>query len=165
MAPRREPVSAVPEEMQFSLVQDPWLRLQRLLRLAPREGLGARRRAVFFALLGWLPLVVWAGATGRLQHGGDPESLWGHLGIHVRCLLAIPLFVLSEPWADRILGLLVSNFVRSGLVRREEQARLTGVLRSVTRWRDALWIWLVLVACVVLATAASLRQVGMGDAV
>ena len=158
-------MSVAVDEMRFSLVQDPWLRLQRLLRLAPRQGLGARRRAVFFALLGWLPLVIWAAATGRLQHEGDPESLLRHLGIHIRCLLAIPLFVLSEPWADRVFGLIVGNFGSSGLVRPEERARLAEALRSVARWRDALWIWLVLVACVALATAVTLRQVEFGDAV
>ncbi len=157
-------MSVGPEEMRFSLVQDPWLRLQRLLRLAPREGLGARRRAVFFALLGWLPLVIWAGATGRLQNGSDPESLLRHLGVHVRCLLAIPLFILSEPWADRILALIVKNFVHSGLVRPEEQARLAGALRSVARWRDSLWSGTILLALVVLLTAASHRQAGVDDA-
>jgi hypothetical protein len=158
-------VSVGPEEMRFSLVQDPWLRLQRLLRLAPREGLGARRRAVFFALLGWLPLVVWAGATGRLQNGSDPESLWRHLGVHVRCLLAIPLFVLSEPWSDRILGIIVGNFVPSGLVRPEEQAHLAGALRSVERWRDSRWIWTLLAAIVVLVIASSPWQGAVDDVV
>jgi hypothetical protein len=47
-----------------SLVDDVALRLQRQVGLVPARGLGVVRRAVFFALLTWLPLVAWALYTG-----------------------------------------------------------------------------------------------------
>jgi hypothetical protein len=43
-----------------SLVDDVALRLQRQVGLVPARGLGVVRRAVFFTLLTWLPLVAWA---------------------------------------------------------------------------------------------------------
>ena len=42
------------------------LRWLRRLHLVPADGLGARRRALFLALLTWLPIVAWAMLTGRL---------------------------------------------------------------------------------------------------
>ena len=42
-----------------SLVDDLALRLQRQVGLVPARGLGVVRRAVFFTLLTWLPLVAW----------------------------------------------------------------------------------------------------------
>ena len=42
----------------FSLIDDPLVRLQRALRLAPREGFRAPRRALFFLLVTWAPIMV-----------------------------------------------------------------------------------------------------------
>ncbi|MBN8511177.1 MAG: hypothetical protein J0L57_21525, partial [Burkholderiales bacterium] len=78
------------------------LRWLRRLRLAPRQGLGAGRRALGLALLTWLPIAAWALATGRADGPGDPgESLLRHYGVHVRCLLVIPLLILAEPMLNR----------------------------------------------------------------
>jgi hypothetical protein len=123
-------------DVEFSLVDDPPLRLQRALRIAPRTGYGAGRRAALLVLVTWAPVIVWAAARGLL----GPE-LWGehairHLGFHARCLLAIPLLVLSGPLAARVLAAMVANFVHSGLVGQEQRAAFTQALRSVERLRD-----------------------------
>ena len=51
------------------------------------------RRAIFFALITWLPIVLWAALNERLLNAGTGEPLLKHFGIHVRCLVAIPLFI------------------------------------------------------------------------
>jgi len=141
-------------DVEFSLVDDPPLRLQRALRIAPRAGYGAGRRSVLFVLVTWAPVIVWAAARGLL----GPE-LWGehairHLGFHVRCLLAIPLLVLSGPLAARMLAAMVANFVHSGLVGQEQRAGFTQALRSVERLRDNVLIWIgIAVAVVAIAVA------------
>ncbi len=54
------------EELEISLVKDdPLYRLQRRIGLIPEHGLGLIRRAVFYALLAWLPIAVWAVVKGR----------------------------------------------------------------------------------------------------
>ena len=147
----------------FSLVQDPLLRLQRALRLAPRAGFGAPRRAILLALVTWLPIMVWAVATGRLQPGSGPENLLRHFGVHVRCLLALPLLVMSEPFADRIVGFITANFLQSGLVRPEDRSRFDAVIRSVERWRDSWVVWLALAGLVVLTTVTGDLRVKDAD--
>ena len=58
----------------ISLVRDDLLfRIQRRIGLIPSQGLGVVRRAIFFALLAWLPIVVWAGYTGRALPGVADE--------------------------------------------------------------------------------------------
>ena len=47
-------------DIEFSLVDDPPLRLQRALRIAPRAGYGAGRRAALLMLVTWAPVIVWA---------------------------------------------------------------------------------------------------------
>jgi hypothetical protein len=82
-----------------SLVDDVALRLQRQVGLVPARGLGVVRRAVFFALLTWLPLVVWALYMGRILPGGVDEPLVMHFGVLVRFLLAVPALILGEAMA------------------------------------------------------------------
>ena len=42
------------------------LRWFRRLHLVPPNGIGAGRRAMFLALLTWLPIAAWAAVAGRL---------------------------------------------------------------------------------------------------
>src|SRR5262245_29716307 len=149
-------------EVEFSLVDDPLLRLQRALRLAPRQGFAPLRRALFFVAISWLPIMVWAAASGHLQPAGWQESLTSHLGIHVRCLLAIPLFVLSEPLAHYVIGVIVGNFPASGLIRDDERGRFSEVLRSVERWRDSKAVWAGIVVLVV-GAVLGVKQRVMAD--
>ena len=80
----------------FSLVRnDALFRLQRAIGLIPPDGSGILRRAIAYGLFCWIPIVVWALMTGRMMSHDDPESLAGHYGIHVRCLIAIPLLVMA----------------------------------------------------------------------
>ena len=142
----------------FSLVEDPLLRLQRALRFAPHQGFGAPKRAVVLALFTWLPAMVWAVVTGHLQVGEGGEFALRHLGVHIRCLLAIPLFVLSEPIANRVIGLIADNFAVSGLVRSEDSSRFAAVIRSIERWRDAKVVWFVITGLVVVAALVARRS-------
>jgi hypothetical protein len=142
-----------PPDLAFSLVDDPLLRLQRMLRLAPAEGFGPLRRTLLLVAVTWLPIIVWAAASGYLPLSKWQDSITGHLGVHVRCLLAIPLFIFSEPIANRVIQLIVGNFVPSGLVHPDDRGKFTAVLRSVERWRDSKLVWggiLALVTVIVL---------------
>ena len=76
------------------------LLIQRKLFIAPAEGLGVVRRAIFFSLLAWLPIAIWAAYQGRFMTVGDTsEPLLMHFGIHMRGLIAIPLLILAEALA------------------------------------------------------------------
>lgn len=101
----------------------------------------------------WVPIIAWAVATGHLKVG-QADAIFQHLGVHVRCLVAIPLFILSEPLADRVFAALIANFVASGLIASDEKARFTDVLRSVARLRDSTLIWIGF-AVVAAATAVT----------
>ena len=104
-------------ESAFSPVDnDPPLGWQRKLRLAPAEGFGVARRAALFAAIAWLPAAIWAALTHRLWEGAPGESLLLHFGVHVRCLIAIPLFVVAEATVHKGLSRLTRQFTESGIV-------------------------------------------------
>ena len=142
---------AAPEAV-FSLLDDPLMRLLRALHLAPQAGFRAPGRAVLIALLSWVPIAAWAAATGRLGALAFSDGAVRHLELHVRCLLALPLLVLSEPIADRVIGAIVANFPVSGLVRDIERPAFDRVITSTKRLRDSGLVWSVIAAIVVLVT-------------
>ena len=137
-------------ELALSLVRgDASLRLQRAIGLVPRQGLGVGRRAVFFAALTWLPIAVWALLAGRVVPGAAPEPLLQHFGVHVRCLVAIPLFVVAEGVAHGVSTRLLPYFLRSGLVTDRERPRFEEILRRSARLRDSTLPWVVVLGAIV----------------
>jgi|SoiMethySBSTD1v2_1073268.scaffolds.fasta_scaffold74018_3 hypothetical protein len=145
-APQFVPFSKSDMEVpvSFSPVDDePPLRWQRAVHLAPRDGLGVVRRAVFFALFTWLPIAAWAFVRGRFLEAPAGEPLLQHYGIHVRCLVAIPLLILGEATLHAAGLRYLPQFVRNGLVDDATRPRFDGVLRAVRQWRDASLPWLL----------------------
>lgn len=117
------------DELTFSLVRhDPWFRLQRVVGLIPASRLGIVRRCLVFALVTWLPIAIWALYWRRAFPGEIAEPLLQHFGVHVRCLLAIPLLVIAEIAGELIPQSFVRYFVTSGLVT-DDTRTLIGVNR------------------------------------
>lgn len=141
------------DELTFSLVRgDPWFHLQRAVGLIPASGLGIVRRCLVFALVTWLPLAIWALYWRRVFPGEIPEPLLQHFGVHVRCLLAIPLLVIAEIAGNLIPQDFVRYFVTSGLVQDAERSRFVQILRSTERLRDAWPAWAAILVIVLLNT-------------
>ncbi len=133
------------DEFEVSLVRgDVLLRLQRAIGLVPREGLGVGRRAVALALLTWAPIAIWALIQNRALGGAVDEPLLQHLGIQVRCLIAIPLFVIAEGVAHGVTTRLVPHFLRSGLVAEADRERFREIVRGAARLRDNTLPWVVM---------------------
>jgi hypothetical protein len=144
-----------------SLVDDVALRLQRQVGLVPARGLGVVRRAVFFTLLTWLPLVAWAVYRGRILPGGVDEPLVMHFGVHVRFLLAVPALILGEAMAQRVSTTLIPYFLTSGVVPPAQRGAFVRVVSSVARLRDRVLPWVLIV--VVVAAWTILQPVAAGS--
>lgn len=136
-------------EFAISLIRDDlWFRLQRRIGLIPEHGLGLVRRAVFFALLAWLPIAAWALVTGRALPGTVSEPLLQHFGIHVRFLVAVPLLILGEGIAHNLTTRLIPYFHTSGLVREEQREAFREILWGMIRLRGSTLPWVVIVAII-----------------
>ncbi|WP_231501734.1 hypothetical protein [Bordetella petrii] len=142
----------------FSLVRnDPFYRLQRRIGLIPANGDGFKRRALLYALVAWLPLVVASWLAGTVvESAGIAEPLLGHIGIHVRCLVAIPLLVLAEGLAQRTIPLFMREFRRTGLIGDAQAPQFEQVLAGVLRLRNRALPWVVIIGLVAAWTAAFL---------
>jgi hypothetical protein len=143
----------------LSLVRNDFLfRIQRRVGLIPAEGLGLVRRAVFWSLLAWAPIALWAWFTGRAVGAESNEPLLAHFGVHVRFLVAVPLLILAEGLAHSLTSKLLPQFVRSGLVPEGALPRFREALAGIARLRDAT---LPGIAIVALALAlATIPEIG-----
>jgi hypothetical protein len=137
--------------MGVSLVRgDALFRLQRAVGLIPSDGLGLARRILLFVAVTWLPLVLWAAWRGRVVAGGADDPLLAHFGIHVRCLVAIPLLVLAEGVAQAVLGRVVPQFLRTGLIA--DRGAFERVIGEVAQLRDRSLPWVVMLGLVAVWT-------------
>jgi hypothetical protein len=140
---------AIDESPEFSLIRDDLpFRLQRRVGLIPEQGLGTVRRAVFFALLTWLPIAVWAVFNERALTGHVDEPLLQHFGIHVRFLIAVPLFIIGEAMMHKLLARLIPYFLTSGLIQDEQQGIFKEIIQSVIRLRNLTKPWLIIIVLI-----------------
>ncbi|MGR9088708.1 MAG: hypothetical protein ACU841_16790 [Gammaproteobacteria bacterium] len=136
-------------DLSISLFRDDLLfRVQRRVGLIPKQGLGLVRRAVFFAMLAWLPIAVWAAFTGRALPGAVGEPLLQHFGIHVRFLIAIPLLILAEGTAHSLTLRLIPYFRTSGLVPEGQHESFREALHGMIRLRNSTLPWAVIIAII-----------------
>jgi hypothetical protein len=141
----------------FFVGKDPFFRLQRAIGLAPPHDLGVKRRALFFALLCWLPIVVPASLAGRTFGGEISEPLLLHFAIHSRCLIAIPLFIIGESALLR-LELLIRHFVVSGLVGESSMPSFRSALNVADRLMNSWWVFAILVSLVAANVIFAVQQ-------
>jgi len=79
-----------------------------------------------------------------------PEPLLQHFGVHVRFLVAVPLFIIDDALAQWVLEEIIPYFVHSGLVRDADRQRFAAIVESARHWRDG-WRPLVGIAGIVIA--------------
>lgn len=134
---------------------DPAFRLQQKLGLIPGTGLGIARRAVFWSLLAWLPIAAWAVWTGRAVTATSGEPLLAHFGIHVRFLVAIPLFIFAESAVHGMCARLLPRLVTTGIVPPEELPAMQALLQRLARLRDSVLPWIAILGIVLAGVTAS----------
>jgi hypothetical protein len=149
--PKRDEGSrpAADPELALSFVRDDWpFRMLRKLGLVPATGLGVVRRAVFFTLLAWLPLAIWAWQAKRALPGAPGEPLLQHFGVQVRCLIAIPLLILAQAFAHKTTTRLIPWFEKSGVVPEGKRGDFERIVRGVHRLRNATLPWVLILGLV-----------------
>lgn len=137
----------VTAEWSLSLIRgDLLFRVQRKLGLIPQQGLGIARRAVFWSLLAWLPVALWAWQRGNFLPAEGSEALLAHYGVNVRLLLGVPLFIIAEGMMHGTLSALLPRLVSSGVVPPSQHDRLRAVLKGVANLRDSVLPWIAIAA-------------------
>ena len=131
------------EDPGLSLVRgDAAFRFQRFIGLIPKDGLGIARRAIFYALVTWLPMAIWAWTQHRFISAEGSEPMMQHFGIHVRFLLALPLMIVAEGMVQLIMPRVIPYFLTSGVLPPSEEGKFRDVISGVLRMRDRSLPWI-----------------------
>ena len=157
MTSLHEPTSVEAAALDFSLVRDDSLHdAQRAAHLMPPRGFGLLRRIGCLIAVTWLPLAIAAILNRRAFEGTEP--LLQHFGVHVRCLVAIPLFIAAEPFAETMGRRILSYFLSSRLVPDSQRAAFVQVVLSCRRLLRSRWALLGVLAVVAAQTTVSIRD-------
>ncbi len=134
---------------EFNLFGGPLHRLGRRLGLV--RGYDTFRLGVALGLLAWTVLVILA----LLKGAGDKVFALEAIGVHIRFLVAIPLFFLCETWVGPRMTEFAHDIVSSGVVPESGRPALAEVIRRVDRMKDP---WLVEVVFLLLVIAFVIVQ-------
>jgi hypothetical protein len=151
---QQEPTSRVNQTplaklSDFSLMSGgPLFQLLRRMRLSG-DGLEmARRRVLSAVLLIWPPLLVLSIVEGQAWGGGVALPFLHDIETHLRLLVAVPLLILAEILAHRVLPEIVRQFEENGLIRDEARPRFDAAIASALRLRNSVVAELLLIALV-----------------
>jgi hypothetical protein len=124
---------------EFSLIRGgPTYRIwQRLHLLRPPLGL-VTRRILYLPLIAWLPLAILVEISGKdLASAARPFFL--DFEVHVRFLIALPLFIAGEIANELYLRNIVRQFPERRIITPENLSRFNGILSSTNALRDSVW--------------------------
>jgi hypothetical protein len=124
--------------------------------------IGARTRAILFAVVTWVPLAVLTIVEGRFWGTGWVFSR--DMAAYARLLLAGPMLVGIEPWAERQLSTAIASWRTSELVPSGQQGAFDRFLNKLAVWRGSYLpeIALAFLACALTAIGLA-SKVEHGD--
>jgi len=104
------------------------------------------RRILFFALLTWLPLLLFSAASGYLLETSVNVPFLYDLETHVRFLVALPLLLVAELLVHQRMRIVVRQFIERGIISAETRPRFDACIVSALRLRNSVWLETGLIA-------------------
>jgi hypothetical protein len=137
--------------------------LRRLKLGQPLSNAALLRNAAILVLVTWIPLALLTAAQG-LALRGIAIPFVDDLSAHVRFLVAVPLFIVAEGAVGARIRVTIAHFVVARLIRDEDRERFGRIITTAVALRDSRTAAVTLLAIVVLASWASMKQ-GLGTAI
>jgi len=152
---RSLPAGSFPDRsLGFSLVRGgPFYRVIRSLGLARFDEPDGGRLASLLVAIAWIPLAVLS-IVERVRTGRVPPAVVDY-AVHIRFLIAIPLFCVAERLLDRRTRRCVDRFAFEPWTEEGEEG-VARVAEAAARWRDAIAPEAVLLLAAVLGSQAIL---------
>jgi hypothetical protein len=104
-------------------------------------------RAIAIAMIAWLPLVAFTFTEG-LAFSGVPMPFFHDIQAQVRFLIGLPLLIVAERYAHRILTPTLGLFLEREIVPESDRERFKSFLVSATRWNRSAAVRILLLALV-----------------
>jgi hypothetical protein len=122
----------------FSLFAGDWMQATYAsLGLGTHRPWYKTRRCLLAMLVTYLPMAVLAWRQGLVEPAISPTNFFADFAAYACFLVGLPLFLLAEVVIDASTRDAALDFVRCGVVRREDVAELDRVHETLRRWRES----------------------------
>jgi hypothetical protein len=133
----------------FSLVSGgPLYQLWRRAHLSGDALQMTRRRIIVAVLLAWVPLLLLSVAEGHAWGRSVALTFLQDVEMHVRLLIALPLFIAAEITVHRRLPSVVGLFLERGLIPDAARPQFDAAVDAALRLRNSVTAELLLIAFV-----------------
>ena len=95
------------------------------------------RRLIALVAITWLPLLLLSIREGVAFGYKVRVPFLYDFSVYGRFLVALPLLILAEIIIEPGIRMVVAEFVKGGIVPREEREKFDSVLNNAQRWRDS----------------------------
>jgi hypothetical protein len=94
----------------------------------------------------WLPLAVITIFSRTFWTGDSSTSFISNFDTQVRLLISMPVLILAERRIITRLGLILDQFVNSGIIRTEDRSTFREIIGRKTRFLNSIWTDLAILA-------------------
>ena len=137
------------EPQDFSLVLGgPLFQLFRRSHLSGDALELVRQRIIIISLLAWLPLLVLSALEGQALGGSAAVPFLLDVEVHVRFLVAVPLFIAAELVVHQRMRFVVRQFLDRNLIPESAMTRFDAAIASAFRLRNSVLAEVLLIAFV-----------------
>jgi hypothetical protein len=150
-------MSSLPNRTEFSIVEGgPLYRLQLRLGLMNQRAPRILRRAVMFALVAWVPLLILSAVQGvliknvRIPFLYDPST-------YSRFLFSVPLLIVAEIVIGPRIAAATTQFITSRLIPESHYADFDTAIADCLRLRDSTVAEVIILAITYVGAFAALR--------
>ncbi|HEX6892214.1 MAG TPA: hypothetical protein VF141_16015 [Chryseolinea sp.] len=134
------------EGRDFSIVLGgPFFQLLNRAHLAGKALELVKKRVIVLAIITWLPLFLLSILKGQAWGEGTNLPFVQDIDVHVRFLLALPLFVMAELLVHQRLVLVVNEFQKRELIPETQMAKFHNAISSALRLRNSVVAEIVMV--------------------
>jgi hypothetical protein len=111
-------------------------------------GLGLlNRRIVFISMFAWLPLLFLSLVSGKALGSAGLPFLYD-IEMHVRFLVALPLFIAAELLVHQRMRLIVGQFIDRGIITEAVLPKFRELIASAMKLRNSMAVELILLLLV-----------------
>jgi hypothetical protein len=155
-------MSSPPNRRELPIVEGgPLDRLQYRLGLMKQRAPGIVRRAMIFALIAWLPLLILSAVQGvalrnvKIPFLHDPAA-------YSRFLLAVPLLIIAELVIGPRIAAATSQFIKSELILERQYPDFDAAIANGLRLRDSVLAELIILAITYFGAFEAIRIFSTG---
>ena len=109
------------------------------------------RRAVFFALFTWLPILIFSLLQGVAFGGLVKLPFLYDFAVSVRFLICVPLLIVADVLLDIRTTAVMKHILSSGLVREKDHPALESAVQRAGKMRDSLLAEAIIVGVVIVS--------------